>query len=129
MVINQNAFSLAMLLLCVGLVAFLFFAVFDRKLDREDATNKVEAEEFKFSDIKAIAKVKAFWLITILCVLFYSAVFPFIKYATQLIVQKFGVADDFAGYIPALLPLGALILTPVFGSLYDKKVWCPEMLM
>jgi nitrate/nitrite transporter NarK len=112
---------LAMLLLCLGLVAFLFFTVFDRKLDREDVENKVEAEEFKFRDIKAIAKVKAFWLITILCVLFYSAVFPFIKYATQLIVQKFGVADDFAGYIPALLPLGALILTPVFGSLYDKK--------
>jgi nitrate/nitrite transporter NarK len=113
---------LSIFLLCIGLITFICFSVFDRKLDKEEAENQVpKEEEFKFSDIKEIAKIKAFWLITVLCVLFYSAVFPFIKYATQLIVQKFGVSDDFAGYIPALLPLGALILTPVFGNLYDKK--------
>ena len=112
---------LSILLLCVGLISFIFFAVFDRKLDKEEAENQVSEEEFKFKDIKAIVKIKAFWLITVLCVLFYSAVFPFIKYATQLIVQKFGVSDNFAGLIPALLPLGALFLTPVFGSIYDKK--------
>ncbi|HET6558829.1 MAG TPA: MFS transporter, partial [Prolixibacteraceae bacterium] len=55
------------------------------------------------------------------CVLFYSAVFPFIKYATNMIVQKFEITDTFAGYIPALLPFSALLLTPVFGSLFDKK--------
>jgi len=112
---------LSILLLCIGLVSFIFFSVFDRKLDKEEAENQTSEEEFKFKDIKEIAKIKAFWLITILCILFYSAVFPFIKYATQLIVQKFGVSDEFAGYIPALLPLGALFLTPFFGSLYDKK--------
>ena len=112
---------LSMLLLCIGLITFLLFMVFDRKLDTEESGNMLPEEEFKFSDILEIAKIKAFWLITILCVLFYSAVFPFIKYATQLIIQKFGVSDAFAGSIPALLPFGALILTPVFGSLYDKK--------
>jgi len=113
---------LSILLLCIGLLSFIFFSVFDRKLDKEEADNQIAPdEEFKLKDIKAIVKIKAFWLITILCVLFYSAVFPFIKYATQLIVQKFGVSDDFAGFIPALLPLGALVLTPVFGSVYDKK--------
>jgi nitrate/nitrite transporter NarK len=113
---------LAMLLLCIGLLAFICFAFLDKKLDKEEVDNQVPAEEeFKFSDIKEIVKIKAFWLITILCVLFYSAVFPFIKYATQLIVQKFGISDEFAGYIPAMLPFGALILTPVFGNLYDKK--------
>ena len=112
----------AMLLLCIGLIAFIFFSVFDRKLDKEEKEAQVaKDEEFRFSDIKEIAKIKAFWLITILCVLFYSAVFPFIKYATRLIMQKFSVSDEFAGYIPSLLPLGALLLTPVFGSLYDKK--------
>lgn len=38
-----------------------------------------------------------------------------------MIVQKFGITDSFAGYIPALLPASALILTPVFGSMFDKK--------
>ena len=112
---------LSLFLLILGLLAFLCFAVLDRKLDKEETENQVEKEEFKFSDIKQIAKVKAFWIITFLCLLFYSAVFPFIKFATRLIVQKFDVSDDFAGAIPALLPFGALILTPVFGGIYDKK--------
>ena len=112
---------LAILLLCIGLISFLFFTVFDRKLDKEETENQVPDEEFKFKDIVAIAKIKAFWLITVLCVLFYSAVFPFIKYATHLMIQKFSITDAFAGYIPALLPFGALLLTPVFGGLYDKK--------
>jgi nitrate/nitrite transporter NarK len=122
---TQNLASpviLSLLLLCVGLLAFICFAILDRRPRPEEAANPAPPEEpFKFSDIKAIIRIKAFWLITILCVLFYSAVFPFIKYATHLIVQKFGISDEFAGYIPSLLPFGALILTPVFGNLYDKK--------
>ncbi|MDR1526116.1 MAG: MFS transporter [Dysgonamonadaceae bacterium] len=113
---------LSMLLLCLGLLFYICFSVFDRQLDKEK-TEKQSAnqEEFQFSDILAVVKIKAFWIISILCALFYSALFPFIKYATMLVVQKFGVSDAFAGLIPALLPLGALILTPVFGSMYDKR--------
>jgi nitrate/nitrite transporter NarK len=111
-----------MLLLCIGLLVFVLFTVMDKKLDKADAAaNQSSDEEFKFSDIVAVAKNKAFWLITILCVLFYSAVFPFIKYAVNLMQQKFQISDEFAGYIPAILPFAALFLTPYFGNLYDKK--------
>ncbi len=111
----------SMLLLCIGLLSFFFFIIFDRKLDVEENTeNKPVEEEFKFSDVVKVVKVKAFWYITILCLLFYAAVFPFIKYATNLIIQKFDVSEESAGYIPALLPMGALFLTPVFGKVYDK---------
>jgi nitrate/nitrite transporter NarK len=113
---------LSMLLLCIGLLVFVLFTVMDKKLDKADAAaNQSSDEEFKFSDIVAVAKNKAFWLITILCVLFYSAVFPFIKYAVNLMQQKFQISDEFAGYIPAILPFAALFLTPYFGNLYDKK--------
>jgi nitrate/nitrite transporter NarK len=112
----------ALFLLCLGLLVFTLFTVFDRRLDKEEAGAGItNTDEFKFSDIISIAKNRAFWYITILCVLFYSAVFPFIKFATNMIVQKFQISDDFAGYIPALLPFSALLLTPVFGSLYDKR--------
>lgn len=112
----------ALILLCIGLLVFILFTFMDKKLDHEEKTSGVEPdEEFKFSDILVIAKNRAFWYITALCVLFYSALFPFIKFATNLIVQKFEISDTFAGYIPALLPFSALLLTPVFGSLYDKK--------
>ena len=113
---------LSLFLLCVGLLVFILFTFMDRKLDREEADAGIAAEEeFKFTDIIGIARNRAFWYITILCVLFYSAVFPFIKYATNMIVQKFGISDSFAGYIPALLPFSALLLTPFFGGLFDKK--------
>ena len=113
---------LSLFLLGIGLLVFILFTFMDRKLDQQDADNGVpEDEEFKFADIIEIGKNRAFWYITILCVLFYSAVFPFIKYATNMIVQKFGITDSFAGYIPALLPFSALLLTPIFGSLFDKK--------
>lgn len=112
----------SLFLLGIGMLVFVLFTFMDRKLDQEDADAGVTAEEeFKFADIVEIGKNRAFWYITILCVLFYSAVFPFIKYATNMIVQKFGISDSFAGYIPALLPFSALILTPVFGSMFDKK--------
>jgi len=113
---------LSMVLLGLGLLVFILFTFMDRKLDQEDADSGMAAdEEFKFKDILEIGRNRAFWYITALCVLFYSAVFPFIKYATNMIVQKFEISDSFAGTIPALLPFGALLLTPVFGGIFDKK--------
>jgi hypothetical protein len=69
----------------------------------------------------AIITNKGFWLIALLCVLFYSAVFPWIKFATDLVINKYQVNPDLAGLIPSVLPLGTLFLTPFFGNLYDKK--------
>ena len=96
-----------LIMFCIGLLSFLVFCVMDRRYDRETETErpfdneKTDEEEFRFSDIFRIARIKAFWYITILCVLFYSAVFPFLKYATELMIQKFHVSPEFAGSIPA----------------------------
>jgi len=62
-----------------------------------------------------------FWLIALLCVFFYSTVFPFYKYGPDLMVNKFGVSEDWAGFLPSLVPFGTMLLTPIFGSIYDKK--------
>lgn len=113
---------LAMVLLGLGLIVFIFFIFLDKKLDKEEAEAGVASdEEFKFSDVVEIARNRAFWYIAALCVLFYSAVFPFIKFATNLIAQKFEVSESFVGFIPALLPLSALMLTPLFGGISDKR--------
>ena len=88
---------LSLFLLGIGLLVYILFTFMDRKLDQQDAdAGMAKDEEFKFADIIEIGKNRAFWYITILCVLFYSAVFPFIKYVTNMIVQKFGIADSFA---------------------------------
>lgn len=116
-----------LIMLCIGMVAFFFYATMDKKLDKsvaDEATRSgsVDDEEsFRISHIWLILKNKGWWYIAILCVLFYSAVFPFIKYATDLMVNKFHVSEKLAGDIPALLPLGTILLTPLFGNIYDRK--------
>jgi nitrate/nitrite transporter NarK len=117
---------IALIMLCVGLIAFFFYTFEDKKLDAsivaDNVGREVVAEEdFKLSDILFIIKNKGWWYIAILCVLFYSAVFPFLKYATDLMVNKFGVDPYWAGAIPGLLPFGTILLTPLFGGIYDKK--------
>lgn len=110
------------LLLCIGLIVYIVYVRMDIKLEQSEAHIEKEDEEpFKISDILSIITNKGFWLIAILCVLFYSAVFPWIKFATDLVINKYHVDPDLAGLIPSVLPLGTLFLTPFFGNLYDKK--------
>jgi len=110
-------------LLVAGFVAFLWYTSMDKKLEKsEGITDEIATEdEFKISDILFIIKNKGFWLIALLCVLFYSGVFPFLYYAADLMVNKYGLQPEIAGIIPSLLPFGTIILTPFFGNLYDKK--------
>lgn len=114
---------LGLALLVAGFVSFIWYNSMDRKLEKSEGVKDEVSEEdaFKISDIWFIVKNKGFWLIALLCVLFYSGVFPFLYYATDLMINKYGVSEDFAGAIPALLPFGTIILTPFFGNIYDRK--------
>lgn len=109
-------------LLCAGLISYLVYCVMDKKFDKEKASAlSAEPEEgFKFADLKLIFANKGFWLITLLCLMFYAGVFPFLKFATKLMVTKYGIDPEVAGLIPAMLPFGTIFLTPLFGSIYDR---------
>ncbi|MGL4519754.1 MAG: MFS transporter [Phocaeicola sp.] len=111
-------------LLLVGMVAFFLFSILDKKLDKqleETVAESEQEEKFSVKDVKAILVSPGFWLIALLCVLFYSCVFPFQKFASELMIHKYGIDENFAGTIAGLPALGALILTPVFGGLIDKR--------
>jgi len=115
---------LSFVLMLIALSAFIVYSFMDKKLDASIAqsingNNKEDAFELK--DILFIIRNKGFWYIAILCVLFYSAVFPFLFYATDLMINKYHVNPNLAGSIPALLPFGTIFLTPLFGTVYDKK--------
>lgn len=116
-----------LIMLCIGFISFFIFTFMDRKLDASQAAfdrdNNVQNDEeaFKVRDILKIITNRGWWYIAILCVLFYSAVFPFLKYASDLMVNKFGISENLAGTIPAVLPFGTILLTPLFGNLYDRK--------
>lgn len=110
-----------LILLTIGFLSFFGYIAMDKKLDASEHESANEEESFRARDIFSIMANKGFWLVAILCVLFYSAVFPFIKYAADLMVNKYGLKPEVAGIIPSLLPLGTLFLTPLFGGIYDKR--------
>lgn len=116
-----------LIMLCIGLIAFFIYTFMDKKLDAEqaayDKANAIEdnEESFRLKDILFIVTSRGWWYIAILCVLFYSAVFPFLKYAQDLMVNKFGIDEELAGLIPAVMPFGTILLTPFFGNIYDRK--------
>lgn len=107
--------------LCIGMISFIVYNVMDKKEDKASAATESEPEEgFKFSDLKILFLNRGFWYITLLCLMFYAGVFPFLKFATKLMVFKYGVEPGLAGLIPAMLPFGTIFLTPFFGNIYDK---------
>ncbi len=112
-----------LIMLCIGMISFFVFTIMDKKLDKSDADEGIVSDEesFKIKDILVILRSKGWWLIAILCLLFYSGVFPFIKYATDLMINKFHITEKFAGIIPGMLTVGAIAMTPFFGNLYDRK--------
>ena len=115
---------LAFVFMLIALSSFIIYTFMDKKLDASIAQSvkgKTEEDAFELKDILFIIKNKGFWYIAILCVLFYSAVFPFLFYATDLMINKYHVNPNLAGSIPALLPFGTIFLTPLFGTIYDKK--------
>ena len=118
-------------LLIGGLIAFFAFSVMDKKLDKQVEASAEDGGEDKFSfkDVKHILTNPGFWLIALLCVLFYSCVFPFQKFASELMVGKYGIDENVAGSIVGLPALGALILTPVFGGLVDKRGKAASIMM
>ena len=109
-------------LLIVGLLSYVVYSVMDFKLDKQEFIDlSEEEEEFRLLDVGKLLLNRSFIYISMLCVLFYSAVFPFMKYAADLMVNKFGIDPSTAGDIPGLLPFGTMIMTPIIGLYLDYK--------
>ena len=110
----------------IGLIAYLYYCTMDRRLDKEKGVEtqnlaSQDDEQFHFSDMKLTVKNPGFWLITLLCLFYYSALYPFLDFATKLMISKYGVDAELAGMIPAILPFTSIVLTPLFGAWCDKK--------
>jgi len=111
---------LSLAFLIIGLLAFLVFCVMDRRLDQFTVDSLQLTDEFHWSDIGTTLRSPGFWLITLFCVLFYSAVSPFLKFSTKLMVMKYGVDADLAGFFSSIAPFGTILMTPLFGLIYDR---------
>lgn len=118
------------LFLCIGLLFYLIYNVMDAKLDKQaGATDSSEEEPFQFSDLRLIFGNSVFWLVALLCVLYYSAIFPFQKFATEMIASNLGVTTETAASIFSIFPIGAMVLTPFLGMALDYIGKGASMLM
>jgi predicted MFS family arabinose efflux permease len=109
-------------MLLIGFVLFLIYIFMDKDFDRNKRIVSLEAndESFRFRDFVKVLQNPGFWMIAILCVFFYSSIRPFMKFATDLLINKYGVEGVTAGWIVSALPYATIILTPLFGSIYDR---------
>src|SRR6056297_1324018 len=91
------AVNFAATLIGIGLLMFLIYIIFDIKLDKqlnEDVVEGEEDEKFRFTDLVKLVTNRSFIFIALLCVTFYSAVFPFMQYAPDLLINKFNFTYD-----------------------------------
>jgi len=77
--------AFGVVLLMIALIMFIVYFFMDRKLDAQTGEAEEKDDPFKISDIGSILSSGGFWLVAILCVLYYSAIFPFQKYAVNML--------------------------------------------
>ncbi|MCP4155102.1 MAG: major facilitator superfamily domain-containing protein 1 [bacterium] len=135
-----TAVAFAATLIGIGFILFIVYIIFDIKIDKQlQEETAGDDEQFKFGDLLKLVTDKSFIFIALLCVAFYSAVFPFMQYAPDLLINKFKftlVLPDLsnagffdwlkawftnAPFVAGLIPLGTILFTPVFGIWVDKK--------
>ena len=110
------------LLLCIGLLLYVVYWFMDKALDSEiDAEEGEKEEPFKFRDLGKIFGNGVFWVVALLCVLYYSAIFPFQKFATEMLHYKVGFETEFASRLFSFFPFGAMVITPFLGAYLDRK--------
>lgn len=81
----SRSVAFGVVLLLIALIMFIVYFFMDKKLDAQTGEAEEKDDPFKVSDIGAILRSQGFWLVALLCVLYYSAIFPFQKYAVNML--------------------------------------------
>jgi MFS family permease len=124
-----NALWLCVILMAIGFLAFLIYTFVDRRFESQRSALGAGGEDqdmeepFRLSDIGALLTNPSFMFIVCLCVTFYSAVFPFLKYGPDLLVNKWGMSLTMASDICSIVYFGTILFTPLFGWVIDFKGW------
>ena len=81
----SRSVAFGVVLLCIALMMFVVYFFMDKKLDKQTGEAEEKDDPFKIKDIGKIVSSLGFWLVALLCVLYYSAIFPFQKYAVNML--------------------------------------------
>ena len=110
-------------LMAAGLILWAFFVALDARRDRAlGGSAAVSGDDpFKLSDVWKVLKNKNFWMLGLLCVLFYSSIVAFKKFAGAILIPRFDIPASTAGWMVSMLPFSTVIFAPLFGLLVDKR--------
>ena len=101
--------------LLIGLLSFVVYFFLDKKLDSQEKIELEKEDPFHISDLKMIFTSKTFLIVAGLCVLYYSAIFPFQKFASDMLSSRLEISSTAASALFSFFPIGAMILTPLLG--------------
>jgi len=93
----SRSVAFGVVLLCIALIMFVVYFFMDKKLDAQTGEAEEKDDPFKISDIGKILSSLGFWLVALLCVLYYSAIFPFQKYAVNMLQCNLTLTEPAAG--------------------------------
>ena len=110
-------------LMAAGLLLWALFVALDARYDKSHgASEELAAEDpFKLSDVWKVLTNKNFWMLGLLCVLFYSSIVAFKKFAGAILIPRFDIPAATAGWMVSMLPFSTVIFAPLFGLLVDKR--------
>ena len=114
-----------MALMALGLILWALFVAIDARDSRKEMPDQVghdghDDETFRFKDVLGVLGNRNFWLLGLLCVLFYSSIIAFKKFAGAILVPRFDIPAQAAGWMVSMLPFSTVIFAPLFGMLVDK---------
>ena len=124
----SRSVAFGVILLIIALIMFIVYFFMDKKLDEQTGEAEEKDDPFKISDLGKILSSRGFWLVALLCVLYYSAIFPFQKYAVNMLqcnlTLKLPSADSFwAGDVVTIIQYVIMLVVAVFAfiSNFMKK--------
>lgn len=113
----NSSLWLAAIIMLTGFLAFIFYMYFD---DYKVEIKSDDTEIFRLKDLAILLKTKEYIYITLLCITFYSAVFPFQSFAPDILKNKFSLSIETSGLLTSIIIWGTIVCTPLFGWLFDK---------
>jgi MFS family permease len=110
----------AALVMIAGLALFLIYMRLDRTYEHDVDLSDAE-DEFHLSDITSLLKNRAFMLICLLCVTFYSAFFPFLSFLPDFLHNKFDLSLRLSGLLSSIVIWGTIVFIPFVGRFVDQR--------
>jgi MFS family permease len=124
----SRSVAFGVILLMIALIMFVVYFFMDKKLDTQTGEAEEKDDPFRIKDLKGILSSWGFWLVALLCVLYYSAIFPFQKYAVNMLQCNLTFTQPeegtfWAGNTVTLIQYGVMLIAAAaaFASNFSKQ--------